>query len=51
MSNKRGAYVEQKGRVLNFRTAEHTVCTYFVQVSGNSFKTINNGKPICGTSF
>jgi len=35
----------------HFGMAEHTVCSYFVQVAGNSFKTINSGKPICGTSF
>jgi branched-chain amino acid transport system substrate-binding protein len=35
----------------HFGTAEQTVCSYFVQVTGNTFKTINNGKPICGNSF
>ena len=35
----------------HFGSPEHTVCSYFVQVSGNAFKTINSGKPICGTSF
>ena len=35
----------------HFGTPQQTVCTYVVQVSGSDFKTINNGKAICGTSF
>ena len=35
----------------HFGTPQQTVCTYVVQVNGNDFKTINSGKPICGTSF
>jgi branched-chain amino acid transport system substrate-binding protein len=35
----------------HFGSAEHQTCSYVVQVVGQSFKTINNGKPICGTSF
>ena len=35
----------------HFGTPEPTVCGYFVQVSGDAFKTINGGKPICGNSF
>jgi branched-chain amino acid transport system substrate-binding protein len=35
----------------HFGTSEPMSCAYYVQVAGNTFKTINNGKPICGTSF
>jgi branched-chain amino acid transport system substrate-binding protein len=35
----------------HFGTPEHQICSYIVQVAGTSFKTINNGKPVCGTSF
>ena len=35
----------------HFGTSETTRCSWFVQVSGNTFKSINGGKVICGTSF
>jgi branched-chain amino acid transport system substrate-binding protein len=35
----------------HFGTSEPTVCAYYVKVDGTSFKSINSGKPICGTSF
>jgi branched-chain amino acid transport system substrate-binding protein len=35
----------------HFGSPEPTRCQYFVQVQGNAFHSINNGKPICGNSF
>jgi hypothetical protein len=35
----------------HFGTSETTRCAYYVQVKGSAFVTINNGKPVCGTSF
>src|SRR6185312_12029630 len=32
-------------------SSEPTRCSYYVQVKGNAFVSINSGKPICGTSF
>jgi branched-chain amino acid transport system substrate-binding protein len=35
----------------HFGTSEPMRCEWFVQVSGNTFKSINNGQPVCGKSF
>jgi hypothetical protein len=35
----------------HFGTTEKTICAYYVQVSGNDFKSVNGGKATCGTSF
>lgn len=35
----------------HFGSSEPTSCSWYVQVEGTSFKSINNGQPVCGKSF
>jgi branched-chain amino acid transport system substrate-binding protein len=35
----------------HFGSPEPTLCSYYVQVQGNAFHSVNGGKPVCGTSF
>lgn len=35
----------------HFGTSEPNICSWYVQVEGNVFKSINNGQPVCGKSF
>ncbi len=35
----------------HFGTSEPVRCGWFVQVAGNTFRSFNNGQPVCGKSF